>query len=231
MAFCKNCGVEIAGDQVVCDSCAEKFTAPKAAVTESSTPCTCQEDPAKKVVGIFTYIGLFILFAIPLIGFISTIIFSFAPKSKSLKNFSRAMLIWKIVGILIAVILASAILAIVAPIFEEALGFNPTVLKSIKMRDIVTITELTGYIESENYGAAIEMVKDGKLDEIIDRAKSGEFDVVIASIAGDDAGEILNALRSGELDAEIEKIKRGEYDSMIYGYFGSANIGSFSYSY
>jgi len=231
MAFCKNCGAEIAADKVVCDACAEKFTAPKVVMPEACDPCTCQEDPAKKVVGIFTYISLFILFALPLVGFFSSIIFSFTPKSKSLKNFGRAVLIWKIVGIIIAAIMISAIMTIAAPLLRDVLGFDPTVLKGLRLRDVTTVTELAGYIENENYGAAIEMVKDGRLDDIIDRAKKGEFDGIIVEFAGSDATEILRALHSGELDAEIERIKQGEYDDIINGYLGQSGIGSFAYSY
>ena len=118
MAFCKNCGAEIAADKVVCDACAEKFTAPKVVMSEACDPCTCQEDPAKKVVGIFTYIGLFILFAIPFIGLISAVIFSFAPKAKSLKNFGRAVLIWKVVTLLISILVLTVIFSIAVARFE-----------------------------------------------------------------------------------------------------------------
>ena len=67
-------------------------------------------------------------------------------------------------------------------------------------------------------GAAIQMVKDGRLDDMVDRAKNGEFDDMIREFAGSEAQEVLDALHSGELDAEIDRIKRGEYDDMINGF-------------
>lgn len=217
MALCKNCGAEIDGEKVICDTCAEKFSTPTAAAPAPAETCTCQEDPSKKTVGIFTYIGLFILLGIPVIGFICSIIFSFAPKAKSLKNFGRAALIWKVVSLLISVLVLTAMISILAPLMSEAVGFDLSVLQGIKVKDVTTVMELSEYIESDNYGAAIQMVKDGKLDDIIDRAKDGEFDEMIREFAGTEADEILNALHNGELDTEIEKIKRGEYDDMING--------------
>ncbi len=218
MATCKNCGAEIAGDKVICDACAEKFSAPSAAAPTPAQPCTCQEDPAKKIVGIFTYIGLFILFAIPLIGLISAVIFSFAPKAKSLKNFGRAVLIWKVVTLLISILVLTVIFSIAAPMFKEVVGFDLSVLQGVNIGDMSTAIELSGYIEDENYGAAIQMVKDGRLDDMVDRAKNGEFDDMIREFAGSEAQEVLDALHSGELDAEIDRIKRGEYDDMINGF-------------
>ena len=52
------------------------------------------------------YFWLMLLFAIPVIGLISVIIFSFAPKKQSLKNFARANLIWVIVGLVLTLIAA-----------------------------------------------------------------------------------------------------------------------------
>lgn len=61
---------------------------------------------------------LLFLFAIPVVGFISSIIFSVSGKKQSRKNLSRAVLIWKIIGIIL--ILATCILLyfLVKPAFE-----------------------------------------------------------------------------------------------------------------
>lgn len=58
-----------------------------------------------KPVSILGFIGYSILFAIPGLGFILSIIFSFIPKKKSAKNFARAYLIVSIVALLAAVVL------------------------------------------------------------------------------------------------------------------------------
>ncbi len=58
-------------------------------------------DKANKVAGMGAFFGLMILFALPIIGFIAAIVFSFAPKNKNIKNFARATLVWMVVGIVI----------------------------------------------------------------------------------------------------------------------------------
>lgn len=50
------------------------------------------------------FFGLEVLFSIPLIGLISSIIFSFAPKNKNLKNYARAKMIWCLISLLITVV-------------------------------------------------------------------------------------------------------------------------------
>lgn len=59
-----------------------------------------QQDKATKIVGTATFFWFKLLFAIPVVGFILSIIFSFAPKRKSLKNYARATLIWYLIGII-----------------------------------------------------------------------------------------------------------------------------------
>ena len=78
-----------------------------------STPIVTQSvpvaDATNKVVSTGAYFGLMFLFAIPVIGFIACIIMAFAPKNRNIKNFARAILIWTIIGIVLAGILALVI--------------------------------------------------------------------------------------------------------------------------
>ena len=57
------------------------------------------------VLSLGAFIGLIILFAIPVAGFIASIVFAFASNNRNLRNFARATLIMQIVGIILAVIL------------------------------------------------------------------------------------------------------------------------------
>ena len=59
-------------------------------------------EESRKVVGVGAYLGISLLFGIPVIGFFACIIMSFAPKNKNVKNYSRAMLIWMIIGLLVS---------------------------------------------------------------------------------------------------------------------------------
>ncbi|MBO4494578.1 MAG: zinc ribbon domain-containing protein [Clostridiales bacterium] len=61
---------------------------------------------------------LLFLFAIPVVGFISSIIFSVSGKKQSRKNLSRAVLIWKIIGIIIVLATCILLYFLIKPAFE-----------------------------------------------------------------------------------------------------------------
>lgn len=234
MANCKNCGKEIADDLVVCDECAAKLVTPAAPEVCAEEPKPMHqengEDLSCKPVGVFTYIGLFILFAIPIIGFISAIIFAFAPKSKSLKNYARAVLIRMVVVTLIAGLIISAVISILGNLLEGEIGFNINDLPKLSVGEMSTAVALMNSLQNEDMAAVADIAKSGKLDSILEKAEQGEFDDIITSMAGDDARELLNSIKSGELRAELEKFKNGEYDEYINEYIsgpGNAYAGAY----
>ncbi len=75
-------------------------------------------DRTNKVVGTGTYFWLMVLFAIPIVGFIACIIISFAPKNRNLKNYARAMLIWAIIGLVIAGLLTALFYLLANPLTD-----------------------------------------------------------------------------------------------------------------
>lgn len=90
--FCSECGKALQENEQFCAMCGAQV-APKEIKV-------CDED---NLVGKGPFFWLLLLFSIPFFGFIASIVFSCAPRNKSLKNFSRAVLIWYIIGIVIAV--------------------------------------------------------------------------------------------------------------------------------
>ncbi|MBR2749830.1 MAG: zinc-ribbon domain-containing protein [Clostridiales bacterium] len=64
---------------------------------------------------------LLFLFAIPVVGLISSIIFSVSGKKQSRKNLSRAVLIWKIIGIIVALAVCILLYFLIRPAFEAIL--------------------------------------------------------------------------------------------------------------
>ncbi len=83
------------------------------------------EDKTNKVVSTGAYFWLMFLYSIPIIGFLVCLIMSFAPKNKNLKNFARAILIWMIIGLIIAALIVGAIYLIfdsIRDLVGESLG-------------------------------------------------------------------------------------------------------------
>ena len=79
--------------------------------------------PKKEVAGVGRYFWTMLLFTIPVVGFIFSIIFSFAPRNKSFKNFSRAMMIWYIIAIVIAIAII-VLLSVLGKSIGSALEIN-----------------------------------------------------------------------------------------------------------
>lgn len=117
----------------------ETFT-PETETTEEQTtptsapvyaPLSVQNDP---VVGTGTFFGLEFLFALPLIGFICCLIFSFAPKNRNLKHYARGKLIWSIIALVLSILLilcAAIFLQALPGMVSEELGIEVNELDDI----------------------------------------------------------------------------------------------------
>ena len=68
-------------------------------------PVITQIPPKKQMLSTFQYILLSLLYGIPVIGLIVMIIMACAAKNKNLKHWTRALLIWILVGLIVSVIL------------------------------------------------------------------------------------------------------------------------------
>lgn len=132
--FCTNCGKEIADGVAFCTECGTPAPAEEAASTteirkEESNPAPAPtqqtytqpvqpqpvyQQPAPAVdappsgkygvVGTGYFFGMMFLYAIPVIGWLVCLITAFAAKNENKKHFSRAMLIWLIIGLVLAVV-------------------------------------------------------------------------------------------------------------------------------
>ncbi len=123
--FCTECGKEIADGVAFCTECGTKLEANELKPVSAPPPVTQAPpvaqvntqpsysppvaDNQNKVISTGLYIGLMLLFAIPIIGFIVCIIMAFAAKNKNIKNYAKATLIWMIIAfVLIGILIAIA---------------------------------------------------------------------------------------------------------------------------
>ena len=108
--FCNICGNQIQDNVEYCVHCGSKVAADAKPAAPAVDPMqqysqmyATPEKPAD-VVGTGAFFWLQLLFCIPFVGFICSIIFSFAPRSINLKHYSRSVMIWQILGIVIVVL-------------------------------------------------------------------------------------------------------------------------------
>lgn len=149
-----------------------------------SAPIPGQNDP---VVGTGAFFGLEFLFALPLIGFLCTIIFSLAPKNSNLKHYARAKLIWASIGLVL-----SFIIVLVTVLLLQALPDMVSKELGVPVEDIEDIISI-----AEDIPGLVE--KFGGISEIVDNVGN------IANIAGQ-IGEIENIEEIVSRLGEIEDV-------------------------
>ena len=94
------------------------YAAPVAAATDDALP---DKRGPYGVMGVMSYIGFGILYALPLIGWLFCLIMAFALKNRNKRNYARATLIFMLVGLAVAV-LAYIALGWVAEVIVEYYG-------------------------------------------------------------------------------------------------------------
>ena len=104
------------------------YQPPAAPQPQVYTPAAPAEIPPTGkfgVMSVLAYIGTMILFALPFIGWLACIIMAFAPKNQNLRNFSRAMLVFLILGLILSVIAYFVIVGFIEGMYgviKEATG-------------------------------------------------------------------------------------------------------------
>ena len=137
------------------------------ALAESKMAEGCDEskecDVSNKVVSTPSFLGWSILFSIPVVGFIASVITSFVPKRKNLKNFARATLIKTSIGLCIFAGICAIIFSFVSPIIEKISKASEGVIDTYG-----DLMEYIGDIDEEDFP---------KYFELIEKYENGEIDV------------------------------------------------------
>ena len=132
--FCTECGAKLKDGAAFCSECGAKVPAGKQPGAAPETPPQTQAQPAAaeqqkyqprqtytvpvstppavQPVSTAYYFWMILLFAVPVIGLIVCLVTAFSGEDASRKNFSRAVLIWILVAIVLSIIVAIAIAAV-----------------------------------------------------------------------------------------------------------------------
>lgn len=112
-SFCANCGASMKTDETV------RIQIPVPPVPPIPQPVSMPRMPVRqeipeeyKPMSPWAFMGWRILFMIPVVGFVLLIVMSFAPRNKSLKNFTRSYWCMILIGLITAVI--AVVIAVVA---------------------------------------------------------------------------------------------------------------------
>ena len=139
MAFCTECGANVPEDLKFCTGCGKPMGETPAQPIQPPPPVqkAQPQQPAQQptqqpvqpkppaeaanaappagsqyaVVGVFNYIGLMLLFAIPIVGLIACLVMSFSKTNINRRNYARANLIFAIIALIISIFLIISIVS------------------------------------------------------------------------------------------------------------------------
>lgn len=209
--ICKKCGQELEEGTKFCMACGEKVEMesipqpvqpqpqprPQQPVQPQPQPRPQQPvkpDKTTKVVGMGAYFGMILLFSIPIVGLIACLIMAFAPKNKNIKNFSRAMLVWLLIGIVIGGIVIALIVQTVKSItntvseYIESLGSVTEILDSLN-----EVGDFTQSLETFGEGSdSTETLEE--LESLLEQYGNGELSDTLNQLDNPEVEEALNQL-------------------------------------
>lgn len=129
--FCTKCGSEIPDGQKTCTKCEKLQEQPAGAPEISDSAMGRNMDPAPiqqmqpavpagyaPVVGIGTYLGMFIVSWIPVVGFIMAIIWAFDSRNRSKSNFAVVLIILQVLGVVLGVLAYSASISLLKTVLK-----------------------------------------------------------------------------------------------------------------
>ena len=190
----------------------ESIPAESEATAETPFTAAPAPEPFDPVVGTGTFFGLELLFALPLVGFLCCIIFSFAPKNRNLKHYARGKLIWTAIGLVL-----SLSLVLVTVIFLQALPGMVSQELGVPVEDIEDIISIAEDIPGlvEEFGGIEEIAglvgsigELGDISEIVDSV--GDIANVVGQISEiENIEEIVSQLGDIEdVDALVSELEK-----------------------
>ena len=183
--YCVVCGAELSDDTVYCNECGAKTPGTDDAADSVRNTVAASQNygaPAEQMypaVSTIAFFGLILLFSIPLIGFIASIVLAFVPQNKNLKSFARAALIWMLIGMVVSGLIFWGIFILATEHLDAWVENNP-IFSNPEFWDIVedyadgsleipsNKEELQGFLETlpEDYEDYLDSIPEDIYDEI-----------------------------------------------------------------
>jgi len=139
MVYCSKCGVQNDENNNVCTACGAELVKPEVndiPVNEPNDSYYAQSEPAsesKGEISTLAFIGIFILFMIPVVGLVFAIVWACnGTSNKTLVNFSRASLVVMAVCAVIAVIAVIFLITVLGLVGGEVMTRLPEILRELE---------------------------------------------------------------------------------------------------
>ena len=197
----------------------------------TNTPPLPKEE--EKPISFWAFLGMIVLFAIPVLGWIAALIFIFAGKNKTIKNFAGAKLAYitvhAIASFLLFSVLITSMFGMILPIVNTALGTEFETLS-----EFVTLAAdlvggnysriVSGYIPAltkllgEEYKPFLIELACGKYESLLHQLKNEQYALVLSDLEDGKYPDLVKLLDQKSYDyikSELEKETKG-IDSRLF---------------
>jgi cbb3-type cytochrome oxidase subunit 3 len=161
-----------------------------------------ENSPETKTVGFWSFLGLMALFSIPFIGWIACIVFMFAPKRKSMKNYARAAFTWMVLNLITSICILSLIITaignLVLPTINKELGTN--------FGSFEEIVDLGANVVTGDYSGVIST-----LEPQLTEALGEEYKPLLQELGNGDYNQMFNQIKNQQYDELIKDFEGGKY--------------------
>ncbi len=189
---------------------------PEVPTATPAEPVNVDANPTEHV-GFWTFLGLMVLFAIPVIGLIACIVFLFAPKKKTLKCYAGAVLTWTVLRLIAAatvvILTLSLVGGMILPSLNEQFGTD--------LDNIFEIVGLMSDLEKGNYSKVIAQFRGPLLEmmgeeyaPLLDELTNGNYDKLFRQIEEEDYQAVLRDLENGEYQTLTDKLDPEDYKAL-----------------
>lgn len=190
------------------------------------TEMTAKRKIKNRPVGFWAFVGLILLFSIPVIGLIAAVIFFFATKNANVKNFSGAsmaiILTQFIATVLIVSLVLSSVLAVLLPTINQTFGTEFT--------SVYQVIDVASNVLQGNYSEAIEplvpalsTVMGDEFEPFLTELSSGRYERLLHQLKNEQYGLILADLRDGKYPELKESLNDEAYAMLIRELENAAN--------
>ena len=113
--FCKKCGSLLPEKAMFCGECGAPVSKEELSVTAAAPAA----EKTEKALSLWAYVGLFLLFNLPFVGWIICIVMAFAPKNANIRHFAGGLIVYILILSLLSGILVALLLPVIRPVIQE----------------------------------------------------------------------------------------------------------------
>ena len=112
MAFCENCGKPLGEGGTFCTACGASANAPRTAPVVRAAEAIPPKGSPYAVISSWSYVGTFLLMALPVVGFILTIVWACGgANNHNRRNLARSYLLLLVLDIILFAVAAALLFA------------------------------------------------------------------------------------------------------------------------